>query len=382
MSTFAALALCAAIAAIAAQAVTCVIAAWQCRPRRQEHATAQPPVTIIRPVCGIDHAAEETLGSTFSLAYPAYEIIFCVSDAADPVVPLVERLIAANPGRPARLLVGYSRYSFNPKLDNCAKGWEAARHDWIVMVDSNLLLRSDYLDRIMARAGAWTGIVSAPPIGGDARNFWAEVEAGILNTYQARIQYAVDACGLGFAQGKTLALRRSLLDRAGGYPALGAEPAEDAAATKAIRRLGLRVRLARPPCFQPLGTRSARSVWDRQVRWARLRRATFPLLFAPEILSGPLAPLLLLGMASHQAGWSPAPAIIAFVMAWYACEAALARFAGWPLTWRSPMAWLLRDAAIPAVWFAACASRSFSWRGQSLEAAVTTPARPAINPAE
>ena len=70
----------------------------------RERPAERPPVTVIRPVCGIDHAAEETLGSTFRLAYPAYEIIFCVSDPADPVALLVERLIAANPDRPARLL--------------------------------------------------------------------------------------------------------------------------------------------------------------------------------------------------------------------------------------------------------------------------------------
>ncbi len=382
MSTLVALASGAAVAALAAQVVTCAIAAWQCRPRRQGPAAERPPVTIVRPVCGIDHAAEETLGSTFGLSYPAYEIIFCVSDAADPVVPLVERLIAANPGRPARLLAGRDAYPFNPKLDNCAKGWAAARHDWIVMADSNLLLPPDYLDRIMARAGGRTGVVSAPPVGSDAINFWAEVEAGVLNTYQARIQYAVDACGLGFAQGKTLAMRRSLLDRAGGYGALGAEPAEDAAATKAVRRLGFHVRLARPPFLQPLGVRSALSVWSRQVRWARLRRATFPLLFAPELLSGLLAPLLLLGVACHEAGWPMPPVLIAFGIAWYACEASLARIAGWPLTWRSPVAWLLRDAAIPAVWLAAWVGRRFSWRGQTLEAVSAPPSRPAMNPAE
>ena len=55
-------------------------------------------------------------------AYPAYEIIFCVSDAADPVVPLVERLIAANPGRPARLLVGYEPLFVQPEARQLCQG--------------------------------------------------------------------------------------------------------------------------------------------------------------------------------------------------------------------------------------------------------------------
>lgn len=380
MSTLTALATGASLAALALQAGTCAIAAWQCRPARRSLPAERPAVSLIRPVCGIDHAAEETLRTSFHLAYPNYEIIFCVADATDPVVPLVERLIATHPGRSARLLIGRDRYPFNPKLDNCAKGWDAASHDWIVMTDSNLLLPPDYLDRIMACVAAKTGVVSAPPIGHQAGNVWAEVEAGILNTYQARIQYAVAAFGLGFAQGKTLAMRRSVLERAGGYAALGAEPAEDAAATKAVRSLGLNVRLARPPFIQPLGVRSVHAVWARQLRWARLRRATFPLLFAPEVLSGLLAPLALAALACNAADWPMLPVLSAYVVAWYACEAALARVAGWPLTLRSPFAWLMRDAAIPAVWLAAWAGRGFSWRGQSLEAA--HPARAGMSPAE
>ena len=79
-------------------------------------------VSILRPVCGIDNFVEETLHSTFQLDYPHYEIVFCVADANDPVIPVVQKLMTAYPDIEARLLVGNSTVSANPKLNNLVKG--------------------------------------------------------------------------------------------------------------------------------------------------------------------------------------------------------------------------------------------------------------------
>ena len=96
--------------------------------------------------------------------------------------------------------------------------------------------------------------------------------------FKRRWQYVADALGIGFAQGKTMLWRRDILENRGGIRALGSELAEDAAATKVIRSRGLRVRLVDTPFEQPLGRRSLREVWSRQVRWARLRRSDLPAL--------------------------------------------------------------------------------------------------------
>ena len=139
---------------------------------------------------------------------------------------------------------------------------------------------------VCSRAGAPnTGIVCAPPIGSRPESFAAEIECAFLNTYQARWQYAGESCGYGFAQGKTMLWRREILEAGGGIEALGAEIAEDAAATKLIRAQGFNAHLVDRPFQQPLGQRRLRDVWSRQLRWARLRRATFPFFFAPEILT-------------------------------------------------------------------------------------------------
>ncbi len=98
--------------------------------------------------------------------------------------------------------------------------------------------------------------------------------------------------------------RRADLDRAGGIPALAKEVAEDAAATKVVRGAGLKVRLVDRPFAQPLGRRSAAEVWNRQLRWARLRRASFLLYFLPEILSGGVLPMIAVGIVANALGLS------------------------------------------------------------------------------
>jgi ceramide glucosyltransferase len=308
---------------------------------------------------------EATLASGFALDYPCYEIVFCVAFAHDPVVPTIKRLMAAHPRVPARLLVGNEKISDNPKLNNVYKGWRAAAHDWIVLADSNVFMPPDYIQRLI---GAWrpdSGLICSPPIGGSPDGFWAELECAFLNTYQARFQYGADTIGLGFAQGKSMLWQRCLLEDAGGIRALASELAEDAAATKVVRGAGLRVRLVDAPFEQPLGHRSAGEVWRRQVRWARLRRTSFKIYFMPEILAGGAWPLAAAAFAAAQSDLSFAgvPALAAL---WYGCEAILAWTAGWHLSVRSPLAWVLRDLLLPAIWFNGWCGRTFVWRGNEM----------------
>jgi ceramide glucosyltransferase len=334
-----------------------------------------PPVTIVQPHRGIETFSEETLASIFGLDYLDYEILFCVVSEADPIVALLERHIAANPSRPARILFGDHPISNNPKLNNIVKGWKAARRDWIVLADSNVLMPPDYLTRLLARFRADTGIVCSPPIGARPDGFAAHLECAFLNSYQARWQYAAEAAGFGFAQGKTMLWRRRLLDEAGGIEALASEIAEDAAATKIVRRAGLSPHLVERPFPQPLGRRSFGDVWRRQVRWARLRRATFAPYFLPELLTTSLVAVIAAALAAPVFDASPASAALLAAAAWYGAEAALVAGAGWPLgLWFLPAA-IARDALLPWLWVQGLASDRFEWRGAALTVADLAPVR-------
>lgn len=354
-----------AFAALAYQFLSCGIAIVRCRFGKPLHRPdARPPVTVVRPVRGLETFSRETLGSTFDIAYPDYEILFCVEDRDDPVVPLVHALIAAHPERDASILIGTDRLGDNPKLNNMAKGFRAARFEHIVFVDSNVFTPADYLDQLVHMLEEGAGMVSAPPIGMAPLGFWAGLECAFLNSYQARIQYAVDSLGMGFAQGKTLFFRKADL-RNGGLARLASEPAEDAAATKMMRAAGRQVRLA-GPFPQLIGRRSFRQVWQRQVRWARLRRASFPLLFAPECLAGGLPPAIALLFGLQHGGLASTGAVLGFLAAWYLPEMILLRIARWP---GSPAILVLRDLLLPLVFIAGCAGQEFEWHGRTMSTA-------------
>ena len=347
------------------QLATVAIAAVRCRIRGAHLPPPDPapPVTVIRPVCGLDPFARETLASTFALDYPALEIIFCAARADDAAIPLVRELIGAHPRVAARLLIGEHRISSNPKLNNVVKGWDAAQHEWIILADSNVMMPGDYVQLLLGRWRPDTGLVCSPPRGSRPANGWGVLECAFLNTFQARFQYVGEALGQGFAQGKTMLFRRDVVEQHGGIRALGAEVAEDAASTKLVHAAGLRVHLADNPFEQPLGRRSAPEIWSRQLRWARLRRITFPLFFAPELLVGAAFPVLAGALAAHAAGRSVPLTILALLAVWYGAEMILARAAGWHLSWRLPFACIVRDLMLPALWVAAWIGDDFVWRG-------------------
>ena len=364
-----------AVLAIAAHYVSIGLALYRVsKPTGQhlgQHQTARShqPVSIVRPVCGVDQHDVLTLGSSFQLDAKDYEVIFCCAKQNDPAVLLVTSLISHHQECRAQLLVADDTGTANPKLNNLIKGWAAARHDWIVIADSNVLMPPDYMQRLHAAWRSDTGLVCSPPAGSRPEGVWAEIECAFLNTYQARWQLAADSIGLGFAQGKTMLWRRDLLDCAGGILALGSEIAEDAAATKIVRKSGRRVRLVDRPFEQPVGDRTAKQVWDRQLRWARLRRATFARYFIPEVLTGFMPPLVTSAIAFYSIDTDPAVSYASLLAVWYLPEFVLNARAGWHFSIMTPAAWFARDLLIPVVWGYAWLGSSFQWRGNDMTTA-------------
>jgi ceramide glucosyltransferase len=370
-----------AVLLLAAHLATCVLTAKRCAPdlKRNGADGPVPPMSIIRPVKGIDPIEQQTLASTFDIASNQNELIFCVGSPTDPVIPYIQELIATHPAADAKLLFGEHRGATNPKLDNIRKGWLVARHDWVILSDSNVMLPLDFCARLHESWTQTTGLVCVPPIGSKPESFWAHVECAFLNTHQARWQYASDSAGFGFAQGKSMLWRKRDLDEQGGLQALASEVAEDAAATKLVRSVGRRVSLASPPFFQPLGARSRHDVLARQVRWSQLRAHSFPAFYGLELLTG-LLPMLACLIAScwiANLNWIATSLLVcATAFVWYGAEGWLAWRAGWPLAWQTPFSFAVRDLLIPAIWMMSPFVRRYNWRGNTvvMPVSVLTPA--------
>ncbi|MEJ8307616.1 ceramide glucosyltransferase [Agrobacterium larrymoorei] len=360
-----------AVALILVHLLSIALTVYRVRPKPKRVAAqhTQPPVSLVIPLRGVENFTAMTIPRAFQLDWPNYEILFCVADATDPVIPHVKSNIAAFPHIRATLLLGDDRVSANPKLNNCVKGWRAAASEWVILADSNVLMPHDYIATLM---GAWrkdSGLVCSPPLGSRPADIWSELECTFLNTFQCRYQYAAETLGQGFAQGKTMLWNKPLLDSLGGIEALGAEIAEDAAATKLIRASGRSVHLAPAPFEQPLGKRSFAEIWSRQARWARLRRVTFPHFFAPEILVGGIPPLVLTVMAAVLFG-ADEKTVVALTAAvlglFYVPELALAKLKGWHVSWTSFPAMIMRDALLPLIWARSWIGSSVSWRGNMM----------------
>ncbi|MES2143034.1 MAG: ceramide glucosyltransferase [Pseudomonadota bacterium] len=361
--------------AVAAQLGSIALAQAKQRMIAKPVVPGTPKVTVLRPVCGLENNLAETLATTFDADYPDVEIIFCVARPDDPAIPLLTQLIARHPGKPARVLVGDDAVSGNPKLNNLVKGWRAATADWILMADSNVLLPPDYIQRLFAEWSDGTGLVSSPPAGIRPEGFAARLECAFLNSLQGRWQLASAHLDNAYAQGKVLFWRRDVLDGAGGIAVLGREMAEDVAATKLVRSRGLAVRLTRRLFAQPVGRRSLRAVWDRQVRWAKVRRLGFLPLFLAEILLGSMLPLAAV-LAVVLAGAVPWQTVPALLVVWYGAEFLLARGSGWPAGAADVLAWICRDALLVPLWVTAWFGNGFDWRGNAMTAGAPAPGKP------
>lgn len=356
----ASLALAAALLALHATSLALAFAETRRPPAPVMAPADAQPVTVVRVLCGVEPTTAATLLGTVSFDYPDVRPIFCVARADDPVIAHVRRAMAARPASGARLLIGEDRVSANPKLNNMIKAWRAADTDLVLFLDSNLDAPRDYVARAVAALGDKAAAASAPPLGLSPENFAADLEAAFLNTHAARWQYAAHGVGLGFAQGKTLLLARSRLPL-GDLSALGDEPAEDAALTRLARAAGRDVALVAGPAGQHLGRRALREVWRRQLRWARLRRATFPTLYALELAGG--AALAMAAAATAGAALDLSWLAPAFAALWWGAELLFARLRGWPA---APAAILLRDLASPALWVAGWRGGAVSWRGAAI----------------
>src|SRR6185437_12187382 len=111
---------------------------------------ALPPVSVLKPLKGADSGLRENLETFFHLDYPEFEILFSVADPDDPAAQIVRDLIALHPEIKAELIVGQVEVGANPKVNNLVFSYGRARHDWVLISDSNVRVPPDYLATLAA----------------------------------------------------------------------------------------------------------------------------------------------------------------------------------------------------------------------------------------
>src|SRR5208337_4498421 len=188
-----------------------------------------PPVSILKPVRGLDPDAYENFASFCRQDYPEYEIVFCVGDYDDPVVPVLEKLIQDFPERRIRILWGSGRIAANDKVAKLSRLVREATYETVVISDSDVRVEPDYLGTVVAPlADPKVGAVTCFYVATSDDNLVQSLQSvGMLSDFYPGILVATQLDGVKFALGPTIVTTRARLAEFGGYEALENRPADD-----------------------------------------------------------------------------------------------------------------------------------------------------------
>jgi len=336
----------------------------------QQPAPFTPAVSILKPLRGTDPEMYESFRSHCLQDYPAYEIIFGVSEADDPAAELVERLQAEFKSVHIRLVLCMKDLGANTKVSNLAQMLPEAQYEHIVVNDSDIRVEADYLRNVMAlledpKVGLVTCLyrgVASPSLGSrlESLSISTDFSPGVLAARQLE-------GGLHFGLGSTLAFRRSDLASAGGFDALSDYLADDYEIGRRIAGLGLKVELSETVVDTFLPRYDMKQFLDHQLRWARTIRDSRPGGYFGLVATFGLPWAMLALLCAGGAGWAWVLLGVA-VLTRYAVALAVGRMV---LRDQQVTRWLalvpLRDLVAVLVWFMGCWGHTVTWRGKTFE---------------
>jgi len=247
-------------------------------PTDTPNACTLKPVSILKPIRGLDPDAYENFASFCRLDYPDYEILFCVDSAGDPAVPVIERLSRNFPDRQIRVLFGSGRDAPNDKVAKLSRLAAEAQHELLVISDSDVRVRPDYLRTVVAPlADPKVGAVTCFYVPADDTTFVHSLQSiGMVSDFYAGILVARQLDGVKFALGPTIATSRARLADFGGYAAIENRPADDLLVGRLIAEQGYEVKLLPYSILTVPDYNSIRDLFHKRLRWIVVMRHMRP----------------------------------------------------------------------------------------------------------
>lgn len=326
-----------------------------------------PPLSILKPVKGIEEGLLENLESFIGLDYPEYELILCLGSEADPAFPLLYAFARMHQNKKVSLHIGEEKIGPNPKVNNLSRPYRIARHDLILISDSNVRVTKDYLIKMVQSLEKDVGVVTSVVIGRGANQWGGHLESVFLNTYYARWMWICKKMGNPAVVGKSMLFRRQEAERFGGISTLSNYIAEDYMAGQAFEKLGKEVSLCHKPIEQWIGNYKFKDFWNRHLRWGRIRRAQSPLLtlFEPVFFSTVSVWLGAYVVFHYHRPFLPYFVLLHFGV-WALCDSLILK-AEKTLTLKMLFAWMIREALAFPLFLHTCASNKVMWRGNPLK---------------
>lgn len=324
-----------------------------------------PPVSNVKPIRGLDPDAYENFASFCRQDYPDYELLFCVGDRQDPVLPVIEKLKREFPERGIRVLFGSGRVASNDKVAKLARLVSEARHEVVVISDSDVRVGPDYLRMVVAPlADPTVGATTCFYVPADEKTLAENLQSmGMFSDFYAGILVAWQLDGVKFALGPTIATTRTRLAGFGGYEALENRPADDLLVGRLVADQGYKVELL-PYTVQAVADyRTMRDLIHKRMRWIVVMRHMRPW--------GHLGLLLTQGLPWSLAAVAVHPALgvaLGYLGTYWALRIAMTWLIGvWGLKqrglWKKMPLIALWDAVAFLIWLVSFARRSIRWRG-------------------
>jgi ceramide glucosyltransferase len=339
-------------------------------PLRDEcEAQFTPAVSILKPVRGSDPDAYENFASLCVQDYPDYEIVFCIDGPDDPIYSVITQLRGDFPDTRIRVLFGSRSHAPNDKVAKLARLTAEAEHEYLVINDSDVRVRPDYLRTLIAPlADSATGAVTCFYLQSGDVAFTQHLQTiSMVSEFYAGILTDWNLEGVKFTLGPTIATTRQRLAEFGGYESIDDRPADDLLVGQLIAKQGHKVELL-PYCVQVVADYgSVRDLLHKRLRWIIEMRSIRPwghfgLLFTQGLLGLTLAMFI---APSAVIGFSYFALYLAMrvAMTWIIGIRGLGRRELWTKLWMIPL-W---DAAALCLWIASFVVHRFRWRGGEYE---------------
>jgi ceramide glucosyltransferase len=309
------------------------------RERKKALGSYTPPVSVLKPVRGVDFASYENFKSFCLQDYPEYEILFCVNDLDDTAVPLIHRLAQEFPLLTIRLVSNAAQIGSNRKVNSLALLAREAKYELLVQSDGDVRVGTNYLREMAAHfERVETAVVSCFYRGVTQANVWAEMEAlGVAADFSAGVLVATWTEGVTFALGASVATTKMWLHKIGGYEALANVLADDYEIGNRVAKAGGRAMMSREVVETMYPALTFVKFWEHQMRWARTVRLCRPASYAGLLFTHGL-PLAIAGAVASR---SAAGALL-FMAAYVVLRLTMARTVG---------AWGLRDETAQRKWW-------------------------------
>jgi ceramide glucosyltransferase len=322
-----------------------------------------PPVSVLKPVRGVDFGTYENFSSFCQQDYPEYEILFAVNDDADPSVPVIRRVITEFPERKIRLFVGAEHLGANRKVNKLERLAREAQHDALVLTDGDVRVGPHFLREVVAplgdgKIGAVTSFYRAIA----EKNLGAEIEAvGVSSDFFAGVLMAEWMEGITFALGASIATTKEWLRKMGGFEAIAGTLADDYEFGNRIAKAGGEVVLSREAVWTMYPAQTFRGFWDHQVRWARTVRLCRPLSYFGLLFTQGL-PWAVLAALVAPTKWIAGTYLLAYLILRFAMAWTVGIWGVNDEVLRRKI-WLvpLRDAIHFIVWLASFGSNRIRW---------------------